>query len=237
MREVVKAFGKAGSDLLRAEIIWQAVWPPLVALALWTVIAFAVWTHALALVTGLVPEVAWSGWATVTQWAAVFLLLAAFAALVYFTAMLLVAVFALPRMLSLVAAREFPDLVRRGENPFWGSLGNTLAAGAVFIAGWLLTLPLLLVPGVVLILPLFWAAWLNQRVFRFDSLVEHASRSELAAVVAAERSRLYLAGAGSALTAHVPLVNLLAPAFTALVYVHLCLGALRRHRLERGIEV
>jgi hypothetical protein len=237
VREVVEAFGKAGRDLLRAEIIWQAVWPPLVAMALWTVVAFSVWAHALVLMTGLVPELAWSGWANVAHWAAVFLLLAAFAALVYFTAMLLVAVFALPRMLSLVAAREFPDLARRGENPFWGSLGNTLASGAVFIVGWLVTLPLLLVPGVVLVLPLFWAAWLNQRVFRFDSLVEHASRNELAAVVATERSRMYLAGVGSALTAHLPVVNLLAPAFTALVYVHLCLGALRRHRLERGIEV
>lgn len=237
MREVVRAFGKAGRDLLSAEIVWQAVWPPLAALALWTVVGFSVWTHAMVFTTGLVPELPWSGWATVAQWAAVFLLLAAFASLVYFTALLLVAVFALPRMLSLVAAREYPDLARRGENPFRGSLGNTLAAGAVFIAGWLLTLPLLLVPGVVLILPLFWAAWLNQRVFRFDSLVEHASRSELAAVVGAERSRLYLAGVGSALTAHVPVVNLLTPAFTALVYVHLCLAALRRRRLERGVEL
>ena len=237
MREVVSAFGKAGRDLLRAEIIWQAVWPPLVALALWAVIGFSVWTHAMVLATGLVPELPWSGWATVAQWAAVFLLLAAFASLVYFTALLLVATFALPRMVTLVAAREFPDLARRGENPFLGSLGNTLAAGAIFIVGWLATLPLLLVPGVVLVLPLFWAAWLNQRVFRFDSLAEHASRRELAAVVAAERPRFYLAGFGSALTAHVPFVNLLAPAFTALVYVHLGLAALRRLRLERGAEL
>ena len=35
------------------------------------------------------------------------------------------------------------------------------------------------------------------------------------------------AGLISAFVAHVPLVNLLAPAFTAVLFVHVCLGALR----------
>ena len=237
MREVIVAFGKAGRDLVRAEIVWQAVWPPLVALALWGVVAFSVWTHGVLLIAGLIPELPWSGWATVSQWAAAFLLLAAFGGFVYFTTLLLIALFALPRMVAIVAARDYPDVARHGENPFVASLANTLAAGAIFLGGWLLMLPLLLLPGAVLVLPLAWAAWLNQRVFRVDTLVEHATRGELAGVVAAEKPRLYLAGLGSALAAHVPLVNLVAPAFTALVYVHLCLPALRRLRQRDGIGI
>lgn len=237
MREVIVAFGKAGRDLLRADIVWQALWPPLAALALWTVVAFSVWTHAVLLVAGLIPDLPWSWWETASHWAAAFLVVAAFGALVYFTATLLIALFALPRMVAIVSAREFPDLVRRGERPFVASLANTLAAGAMFIAGWLLILPLLLLPGAVLVLPLAWTAWLNQRVFRVDTLVEHATRGELDAIVASERSRLYLAGLGSALAAHVPLLNLMAPAFTALVYVHLCLPALRRLRQREGVAV
>lgn len=237
MRELLNAFSKAGRDLLRADILWQALWPPLAALTLWTAVGLSVWAHGMALMLGLLPELPWSGWATVTHWAAVFLLIAAFAALVYFTALLLVALFALPRMLAIVAARDYPDVVRHGERPFVGSLGNTLAAGAIFVAGWLVTLPLLLLPGVVLVLPLAWAAWLNQRVFRFDALAEHATRGELAAVIAAERARFTFAGVGSALAAHVPFANLLAPAFTALVFVHLGLTALRRQRRMRGVEV
>jgi len=240
MIEVIAAFTKALRDLTRADVLWQALWPPLVALALWTVVAVAVWAHGVALMArmvNVVPQLPWSGWEWVAQWAAVFLLLAMFASLIYFTAIVLVAVFALPHLVNLVAARDYPDLGRHGENVFRGSLANTLAAGAIFIVGCLATLPLLLIPGALLVLPLLWGGWFNQRTFRFDALAEHANSIEMRRLLAENRSRFYVAGAGSAAVAHVPLVNLLAPAFTALVFVHLGLAALRRQRQEGGIEL
>ena len=237
MLEVFAAFTKAARDLTRAEILWQALWPPLVAVFLWAFVATAVWAHGIALLSNMLPTFEWAVWSWLAHWAAVFLLLAAFASLVYATALFLVAVFALPRMLALVAARDYPDVMRHGENVFWGSLGNTLAAGAIFVAGWLVTLPLLLVPGAILVLPLAWTAWLDQRTFRFDALAEHATRNELRLPIAAARPRFYAAGFGTALTAHIPFVNLLAPAYTALVFVHLGLGGLRRMRRESGIEL
>jgi uncharacterized protein involved in cysteine biosynthesis len=91
-------------------------------------------------------------------------------------------------------------------------------------------MPLLLVPGGFVVLPIVWAGWLNQRTFRFDSLADHATPEERRTITAGARGPLYLAGFVTALMAHVPLLNVLAPAFTALVYVHLCLAALRRQR-------
>jgi len=240
MLEVFAAFSRSLRDLTRADVLWQALWPPLVALALWTAVAVAVWAHGVALMArmvSMVPQLLWSGWEWVAQWAAVFLLLAAFASLIYFTAIVLVAVFALPRLVNLIAARDYSDLGRHGENVFRGSLGNTLAAGAIFVVGCLATLPLLLIPGALLVLPLFWGGWFNQRTFRFDALAEHATRMEMQHLLAENRSRFYVAGIGTAAAAHVPLVNLLAPAFTALVFVHLGLAALRRQRQAGGIEL
>lgn len=237
MIEVFAAFTKSLRDLTRAEVLWQALWPPLLALLVWAGVAFAVWAHGVALMARIVPELPWSGWEWVAHWAAVFLLLAAFASLVYFTAIFLVAVFALPRLINLVAARDYPDLGRHGESVFWGSLGNTLAAGAIFVLGCMAMLPLLLIPGALLVLPLLWASWLNQRTFRFDALAEHATRAEMQRLVADNRSRFYFAGLGTAAVAHVPVFNLLAPAFTALVFVHLGLAALRRRRREGGIDL
>ena len=237
MKEVFAALSRSLRDLARAAVLWQAIWPPLVALVFWAGVAVAVWTHAVALTPRIVPQLPWSGWEWVAQWAAVFLLLAAFAALVYFTAILLVAVVALPRLINLVAARDYPDLGRHGESVFWGSLVNTLGAGLIFVVVCLVTLPLLLVPGALLVLPLLWAAWLNQRTFRFDALAEHATRAEMQRLIADNRSRFHLAGLGTAAAAYVPLVNLLAPAFTALVCVHLGLAALRRQRQEGGIQL
>lgn len=237
MIEVIAAFSKAARDLARPAMLWQALWPPLAAFVLWAIVAVAVWEQGIAAITGVLPELPWAAGEWMVHWAAVFLLLAAFASVTYATALLLVAVFALPRLINLVTQRDYPDLVRHGENVFWGSLGNTLAAGAIFIVGWLATLPLLLIPGVLLVLPLFWATWLNQRTFRFDALAEHATRAELNALVAGEKTLFYQAGMGTALVAYLPLVNLLAPAFTALVFVHLGMATLRRHRQLNGIQL
>lgn len=237
MIEVFAAFGRALRDMARGEVLWQALWPPLLALALWIAVALAFWTRGVALMARLVPQLPWSGWEWVSQWAAAFLLLAAFAALAYATAVFLVAVFALPRLVDIVARRDYPELGRHGENAFRGSLGNTLAAGAIFLAGGLAMLPLLLIPGAVLVLPLLWGAWFNQRTFRFDALAEHATASEMERLARENRSRFLFAGLGTAAVAHVPLANLLAPAFTALVFLHLGLAALRRQRREGGVEL
>lgn len=226
---------RAARDLLRPEMLWHALWPPLLALALWSGIAYFAWLPVAEWIATQLPEWSWLNW--LGAWLAHIAVLFVFAPLVYFTVLLLVAVFALPRMMAIVAARDYPDVSRQGSvsAALWGSLVNTLVAGAIFIVGWLVSLPLLLIPGAVLVLPLFWAAWLNQRAFRFDALAEHALPAERTALIQREKGKLYAAGLISALLAHVPLLNLFSLAFTALLFVHLCLASLRRLRNEKGI--
>jgi uncharacterized protein involved in cysteine biosynthesis len=237
MTELFAAFSRSLRDLSRGEILWHALWPPLASLALWLTAGYTFWSEGQMLMASIVPQLPWTGWEWVARWAAIFLMLAALAALIYITAIMLVAIFALPRMISLVAARDYPELGRHGENVFWNSLTNTLAAGAIFILGSLVLLPLLLIPGMLLVLPLLWGAWLNQRTFRFDALAEHASAGEMQYLARSHRSGFYTAGLVTAAAAHLPLVNLLVPAFTALVFVHLGLASLRRLRLEHGIQL
>jgi CysZ protein len=237
MSPVMDAFTRAARDLFRGDVLWHAIWPPLVSALLWIIVAVLVWAEGIAALDRLIPTLPWSGWELLAQWAAVFLLLAAFATLTYVTALILVAVVALPLLISSIGARDYPDLVHRGENVFIGSLANTMSAAAVFVIGGLASLPLLLLPGMVLVLPLAWAAWLNQRAFRFDALAEHATRSELRQLVEARRSQFLAAGVGTALAAHVPVAQVLAPTFTAVVFVHLGLGALRELRQKQGVQL
>jgi uncharacterized protein involved in cysteine biosynthesis len=89
----------------------------------------------------------------------------------------------------------------------------------------------------LLVLPLLWGGWLNQRTFRFDALAEHTTAMEMERLARENRSRFLFAGLGTAAVAYVPLANLLAPVFTALVFVHLGLAALRRQRQEAGIAL
>jgi len=228
---------RAGRDLLRPEILFHALWPPVVAFLLWVLVAWFTWLPLADWIVAALPEWAWLAWIGPTlAHVATFLI---FLPLIYLTALLLISAFALPRMMTLIAQRDYPDLTRRGSASaaFFGSIGNSLAAGAIFVAGWLATLPLLLIPGAVLVLPLFWTAWLNQRAFRFDALAEHAQTEERTKLIERERGTLRLGGLVGALMAHVPVINLLALAWTAVLFVHLCLGALRALRAEEGVSL
>lgn len=237
MHEVLVAAYRALRDLGRSGILWQALWPPLAAFLGWSVVAYWTWTPLSAWLAGHLPDWSWMSW--LGSWLAHAAVLLTFAPVIYFTAVLLVAVVALPRMMDIVAAGDYPDVSRHGSTTaaFWGSLGNTLAAGAVFLVGWLLCLPLLLVPGGLLILPLLWSAWLNQRTFRYDVLALHATDAERRTLFAQCGGQFRLAGFLAALAAHVPIANVLAPAFSALLFSHLGLSGLRRLRRAQGIDV
>ncbi len=237
MLEVIVAITQAMRELKRPGIWWHVLWPPFVALIFWLLIGALFWAEGMQLMSRVLPSLPWSGWEWLSQWAGGFLLLAALAALTFATALLLVAVVALPLLLNIIARRDYPDLVRHGENVFWRSLRNSLFAGAVFIIGSLLSLPLLLIPLVALVLPLLWATWLNQRTFGFDALAEHATAAELVQLQREQRAQFYLAGGSGALLAFVPVVQLFAPVFTALVFIHLGLAALRRLRQQQGVQL
>lgn len=237
MKEILSAFGRAARDFTQGGVLWHAIWPPLVSVALWVTIGVVVWSDGLLAMERLIPALPWSGWELIARWAAVFLLLAGFATLTYVTALLLVAIVALPLLINRIAARDYPDLVHRGENVFVGSLANTLVAGLVFIVGGLASLPLLLIPGVILVLPLAWAAWLNQRTFRFDALAEHATRDELKQLAESHSGGFLALGFGTAALAHVPILQVLAPTYAAVVFVHYGLGALRRLRADQGVQL
>lgn len=236
----MRTLWRAGRDLLRPVILFHALWPPVLAFGIWLAVAWFAWQPAQTWILAELPEwqvFAWLNW--LGPWLAHAVVLLLFAPLVYFSMLFLVAVFALPRMMAVIAAVDYPDVVRHGSAgaALWGSIANTVVAGMVFVAGWLLTLPLLLIPGAILVLPLAWAAWLNQRAFRFDALAEHALPAERAALFARERGSLYLGGLVGALVAHVPVLNLLSLAYTAVLFVHLCLGSLRELRREKGVPL
>jgi hypothetical protein len=237
MHEVMAAGLRATRDLGRGEILWQALWPPLVAFGVWTGVAYVTWLPLAAWLLDKLPEWSWLAW--LGPYLVHVVLALCFAPLIYATALLLVALVALPRMMAIVARNDYPDVTRQASaaSAFWGSLSNTVGAGTVFIVGWLLTLPLLLIPGALLVLPLFWSAWLNQRTFRFDVLAEHATAAERATLIKRERPRFWLAGLAAALVAHVPLVNIFAPGFGGLVFLHIGLEAIRRIRRQEGITV
>ena len=108
--------------------------------------------------------------------------------------LLMVAVLMTPSLLSMVAERRFPLLERKKGGSFmksvvW-SLSSTLLAGVALVV----SLPLWLVPPLILVLPpLIWG-WLTYRVMSFDALADYASSAERAAVFKAHRWPLLAMG-------------------------------------------
>ncbi|GAC1527334.1 MAG: EI24 domain-containing protein [Ramlibacter sp.] len=169
--------------------------------------------------------------------------------------LLLVAVLMTPAVVRLVAQRRFPRLAQRHGASVLASVGWSLGSTALALLALVLSLPLWLVPPLVLVLPpLIWG-WLTYRVMTFDALADHATREERRAILGRHRMPLlaigivtgYLGAAPTILWASgallaaafvilVPLaiwIYTLVFAFSSLWFGHYCLAALEQLRTEQ----
>ena len=143
----------------------------------------------------------------------------------------------MPLLLEYLARNDYGDVARLGRDSLTASTWNSVWAALLFILGWLVTLPLWLIPGLWLVLPLFWMAWLNRRTFAYDALSIHASTNEWRELRRDHAGALLMLGVLMALLTHVPVLGLFAPSLAALAYIHYCLEALRRLRQGAVVAV
>lgn len=232
MAEVMQAlFRMLGS--LRQGRVWRYVLMPAV-FSLVVSIALAVWGLGWLVEEMLAypPMTLLVGWGLV--WLAHILAylggwMAIFAA-AYLMGSLLAAIVIMPLMLRHLSATEYRDVAPMGQDSFVAATVNSLGAALVFVLAWVLTLPLWLIPGFSLLIPLLLMAWLNRRTFAYDALSLHATDAEWQHLRRRHRAPLFMLGLTMALLAHVPLLGLLVPALAALAFVHYTLEALRQSR-------
>lgn len=169
--------------------------------------------------------------------------------------LLAVSVLMVPSMLALVAERRFPALEKKRGGSIAGSLVTSFAATLAALLALLVSIPLWLVPPLVLVLPpLIWG-WLTTRVMSYDMLADHASGDERRELMQRHRAALlgigvltgYLGAAPSLLWASGVLFVAMAPvlvpvaiwiytlvfAFSALWFAHFLLASLEALRAER----
>jgi CysZ protein len=237
MSEILKALVRAFTSLMHPRMLWLMVWPLVIAIALWATLGFLYWSEVAGWVHSELQRSAAYDW-TLSTWP--FTVLAAalgwllgllvFVPLVLVTAVLIIGVVSMPVMVRHVADRDYPALERRRGGGFAGSVGNAVAGLVVFLALALVTLPLWLVPALWPFLPLLLVGYLNQRVFRYDALAEHGSRTEIAGVIRRWRAEMFLLGVVLALAGHVPVLGLFMPVYAGLAYIHYGLSRLEQLR-------
>ena len=239
MGDVMLALRRSLTTLARGRVWLYMLAPAIVAVIVMVGLSLALLERLIADLIEQ-PPLSW-----VVAWGAFWLakLLAALGAWLlilsasYLVALLLTAIVVLPLLLNHLAAVDYPDLARQGSDSLIASTWNSVAAALLFIVGWLATLPLWLIPGLALLLPLFWMAWLNRRTFAFDALAAHATSAEWRELRRTQAMPLLALGLAMALLAHVPFLGLLAPSLAALAYIHFGLEALRRLRQGAVVAV
>ena len=258
------AFWRAAAYCLHPRVILLSLAPLVLMVALALGLGWLYWDAAVTGMRTLLES--WSLLSVLWAWLAAFgvgdvnsvlaPLIVLFAALPVLVIVCLIAVAVLmaPALVGLVAQRRFATLERlRGGSVFTGllwSLGSTLLAVVALV----LSLPLWLIPPLVLVLPpLIWG-WLTYRVMAYDVLAEHASAAERREIFRRHRGWLlasgvitgYMGAAPSLLWASgvvfaaafvvlVPLavwIYTLVLAFAALWFAHYGLAALEQLRAQ-----
>lgn len=210
------------------------------------------WITGMAVVERLTEALYWLGVGGLRSMLAPVMVLALATPVLVVLCLLLVAWLMTPALVELVTRRRFPDLLRRNETGWWTGLFWTLGATVVAAVVMVLSMPLWLIPPLVLVLPpLIWG-WLTYRVFTFDALAAHASAAERKQLISDNRVPLlvmgvlsgYLGAAPSLIWASgamwIALAPLLIPvaiwlytlvlAFSSLWFVHYTLAALELQR-------
>jgi hypothetical protein len=269
MRLLLDSFWRAVAYCLHPRVIALSMLP----LALMVAAAFGLgyffWDAALDAVRLLLGE--WPAATTVAGWLeaagapgvraalAPFVVVLLATPVIVIVALLIVAMMMAPSMLALVVERRFTALEKKRGGSLLGSLFNSLAVTLVALLVMVLSLPLWLLPPMVLLLPpLIWG-WLTYRVMVYDMLAEHASVEERRILVTRHRASLfgigvvsgYLGAAPSLLWASGALFVAMAPvllpiaiwiytlvfAFSALWFGHYLLAALAALRQEQAAVV
>ncbi|OZI46239.1 hypothetical protein CEK29_04985 [Bordetella genomosp. 5] len=144
--------------------------------------------------------------------------------------LVIAAIFVMPLVLRHVDKREYTGLARLGTNATAVSVWNAIWVGVVFAIGWLFTLPFWLIPPMALILSVFWWAFAFSRMLRVDALVEHATPTERRLLIKQRNGGFWIIGFILALINLIPPAWIILPVYSALVYAHYGLQALKELR-------
>jgi hypothetical protein len=171
--------------------------------------------------------IGWTGVADIFAWVAAWLMLFAIS---YALAALVSGLLIVSQLTDRLGRTVYPQLHRHGSDRTFQSAWVSTLSTVIYLGGWLLTLPLWLVPGLAFVLPVGWLAWFNARTLSFDALTNYANDAELVAARKRYRGSFFVLGAVGALMAHIPIIGFFAASFTALMFAVAALEALTQQR-------
>ena len=262
------SFWRAVAYCLRPRVMLLSVAPLLLMGALFLGLGYLYWALAVESVRLWLESASWL--ASLSSWLmslgmvklesllAPLLLVFAVTPLIVVVSLLIVSWLMTPALTALVAKRRFPALEQARGGSTLASIWWSLTSVVLALIALLVSVPLWLIPPLILVLPpLIWG-WLTYRVMAFDALADHATRDERQEIFRRHRWPLlgvgvfcgYLGAAPSMMWASgvvfIALAPLLMPlaiwvytlvfALSSLWFAHYCLAALQALRAERAVD-
>ena len=233
MNDITQALARAGSGLMHPKMFLLMIWPLALSLVLWVTLGLLFGAQLFAGIEAFLNQSSLYRSVTATWpisliaagllWILMILLAIP---LVLMTATLVIGVLAMPIVVNHVAAKSYPHLERKQGGSILGSVWNAVAALLWLAALIVVTLPLWFIPLFWPIIPVVLLGYFNQRVFRYDALAEHASKAEIAHVVATAKGPLMGLGIALGAIGHIPLVGFFTPVYGALAFTYFSLERL-----------
>lgn len=269
MKLLLDSFWRAGAYLFLPRVIGLSLLPLLLACVLAVGLGWFFWTDAIDAVRRTLES--WSLVEAALRWVDAHLgvglrallgpiiVVALAAPLLIILSLLLVAWLMTPAIVTLVRERRFATLEARHGAPMWRAVLWSIGCTVLALLALLVSLPLWLIPPLVMILPpLIWG-WLTKQVMSYDVLADMASETERRAVVSEHRWPLliigivtgYLGAAPSLIWAVSSTLLIFAPllialsvwlytlvfVFSALWFAHYALAALAQWRQAHVVDV
>ena len=245
MQGVLTAFGRAIVSQLHPRMLALLLVPFVLAIIFWAATAYWLWAPMTGWLQGWLFDGGWlasidawaesRGFSGLSQWSVALLALLIIAPMMFATAVVLIAVFAMPLVIRHLANGPYRDVAREGSMAVGPSVWNAVSSTLLFVVGYLVSLPLWLIPPLALVVPWLWWSWLTARVMRFDALVEHASTGERGAAIAEHRRDYFLLALIVTLLNYVPPLFLITPVLSALAFGHYSLALLRQQRTSNEV--
>lgn len=240
-----KAFSRGFISQLRPKMLFAIVLPFLVALLSAIILLTYAWDPLDNWFYDSASKWAWfqsasnslSGWgfSTMSDWFAGLLSFIALCAISGVIGLAVASIVIMPMVLKQLSELNYPDLERKGINATTTSITNAVKVSAIFIIGWLVTLPLWFIPFMPIVLSLFWGAYAFSHMSRLDAIVEHATPQERSYIIKKHNKSFWLIGLVCAAIALIPPFSLVMPVYSILVCTHYGLNALQESRKQQLI--
>lgn len=176
------------------------------------------------------------GMSTVSGWLSGFIAFVALLAISVVVGLSVAAIAVTPIAVNLLGKTEYQDLEKRGKFIDSRSVFNALKVGTIFVVGWILTLPLWLIPFASIILSVFWSAYAFSQISKVDAITEHASPAERAYILERNKKGFWVIGLVCGAICLIPFMGLVMPVYAILACTHYGLSALRELR-NRPIDI